>query len=155
MLECIKRPWPESARTAKKLDDDLQAAYAQSRYREILYPVTSSMGSTDQVLAQPLKAEARAQATRILISVEQYRRRNKCLPETMEVLVPQYLSELPKDPFADHPLRLLREGEEAVVIYSVGPDGTDDHAQNDDIAVRMDYSAKNAVVAKRRSAGAP
>ena len=109
----------------------------------------------DQVLAQPLKAEARAKATRILISVEQYRRRNKCLPETMEALVPQYLSELPKDPFTDHPLRLLREGKEAVVIYSVGPDGTDDYAQNDDIAVRMDYSAKNAVVAKRRSAGAP
>ena len=108
----------------------------------------------NQFLAEPLKADARAQATRILISVEQYRRRNKCLPKTIDGLIPQYLSEIPKDPFADHPLRFLREGKEAVAIYSVGPDGTADHPQNDDIFVRMDYSAENAVVAKRRAKGA-
>ena len=65
-----------------------------------------------------------------------------------------YLSELPKDPFADLPLRFFRDGKEAVVIYSVGPNGTDDNAQNADIAVRMDYSAKNAVVARKRREGA-
>jgi len=38
--------------------------------------------------------------------------------------VPQYLSQVPDDPFVDGPLR-LRRLDDGLVVYSVGPDGID------------------------------
>ena len=113
-----KRPWPESARTAKKWSDDLQATYARSRYRDIFYPFTSNQGSMDRIVAFSPKAESASPGCLHPHSSQQYRRDNKCLPEKMDALVPKYLRELPKDPFADQPFRFLRDGKEAVVISS-------------------------------------
>lgn len=152
LLECGKRPWPESAQAATKLSDELMSPYARSAYSDMLYPYTSTAaGSMDNMFASLPKAKARAQTVRILIAVEQYRRDNDSLPEKLEALVPRYLQEVPQDPFVGHPLRFRLDGNEAIVVYSVGPNGTDDNEQNDDIVVRMDYSAKNAIVAKRQA----
>lgn len=45
--------------------------------------------------------------------------------ESRAVLVPDYLPEVPADPFGEGSLRMLREGGR-LVLYSVGPDGRDD-----------------------------
>lgn len=75
-------------------------------------------------------------------------------PTSLEVLVPDYLPEMPRDPFADAPLRLNytppvsrahpaapREpaGDGVLMIYSVGPDGDDDGGE--DIGTRIEPDA--------------
>ncbi len=50
-------------------------------------------------------------------------------------MVPKYLPEVPEDPFGDGLLRYERGGGR-VVLYSIGPDGTDDGGQTmDDVDV--------------------
>ena len=51
-------------------------------------------------------------------------------PENLEALVPDYLPYVPRDPFAadDRPMSYLPEATHPI-LYSVGPDGIDDHGQ--------------------------
>lgn len=43
------------------------------------------------------------------------------LPATLDALVPQYMDDVPLDPFNGHPLRLVVRNDQAL-IYSIGPD---------------------------------
>ena len=52
-------------------------------------------------------------------------------PERLADLVPDYLSELPKDPYSGKPL-LYRRNAKGYVLYSVGSDGRDDGGQPGD-----------------------
>jgi len=46
-------------------------------------------------------------------------------PVSLDDLVPDYLPDVPKDPYADAPL-IYRPGGDGVILYSVGKDGRDD-----------------------------
>ena len=63
--------------------------------------------------------------------MERYRRQRGTLPERLEQLAPDFLPEVPIDPFADQPLR-YRVDENAYVVYSVGEDGVDDAGKGDE-----------------------
>jgi hypothetical protein len=68
---------------------------------------------TDTVLA----------ATRAVLALEAYRRERGALPQSLEELVPTYLSEVPQDGFDGNPLRYLPE---RALVYSVGADLLDE-----------------------------
>jgi hypothetical protein len=70
------------------------------------------------------RAEARAAA--VALAVERYRVANQKWPESLDQLVPKYLTHVPRDPFAAEVL-LLGTFDEGIVVYSVGPDGVDNH----------------------------
>jgi hypothetical protein len=59
------------------------------------------------------------------LAAERYRREKGRWPETLATLVPDYLDDVPIDPFDGQPLRLARP-DDGLVVYSVGPDGHDD-----------------------------
>jgi hypothetical protein len=59
------------------------------------------------------------------IAAELFRRRHGRLPASLEELVPEFLSEVPLDPFDGQPLRLV-ERDGAWIAYSVGANCTDD-----------------------------
>lgn len=59
------------------------------------------------------------------IAVDRYRLDHGAFPATLDALVPQYLDDVPPDPFDGHPLRFIVRNDEALV-YSVGPDLKDD-----------------------------
>jgi hypothetical protein len=60
-----------------------------------------------------------------MLAVERYQRRHQRWPDSLETLVPDLISEVPKDPFDGQPLR-YRRAKYGAVIYSVGSDGMDD-----------------------------
>jgi hypothetical protein len=62
--------------------------------------------------------------------VERYRLANGRWPEALEQLLPQFLPELPVDPYDRKPLRFKRL-DDGVLIYSLGPDGKDDGGKID------------------------
>jgi hypothetical protein len=59
------------------------------------------------------------------LAVQAYRLEHDAPPRSLDVLVPNYLVEVPIDPFSGAPLR-YRVGGPEPLIYSVGPDGDDD-----------------------------
>jgi len=69
------------------------------------------------------------------LAVQRYRLAHGALPEALRELVPMYLPDVPLDPFDGKPLRYKRL-ERGYVIYSAGPDGTDDGGKEQPPAVR-------------------
>jgi hypothetical protein len=60
----------------------------------------------------------------VAVALERYRRDHDHWPETLDALVPDYLSEVPSDPQDGKPLRFQRRLD-GVVVYSIGSDGAD------------------------------
>ncbi len=72
-----------------------------------------------------LRIIARMRAARAALAVERYRLAHGQLPESLDALVPEFLDEIPADPFGDGPVKCKRL-ENGYVVYSVGHDGEDD-----------------------------
>jgi hypothetical protein len=95
-------------------------------------------------VAQAMSRSAAQMRTMIAgLAAERYRQAHGRWPESLAVLVPQYLKEVPLDPFDGKPLRLRRLSD-GLVIYSVGLDGQDNGgtlanniAPGTDIGVRL------------------
>lgn len=60
-------------------------------------------------------------ACRVAIAVARYKRRNGCLPSTLGALVPDFLSEVPRDPFDAN--RSLGYNVEQGTLHTVGAEG--------------------------------
>lgn len=69
--------------------------------------------------------EAHRQITRTTIALVRYRVAERHYPETIAEVVPRFLPEVPADPFDGAPLRYRVTGD-SFVLYSVGPNATDD-----------------------------
>jgi hypothetical protein len=64
------------------------------------------------------------------LAAERFRRDQGRWPGSLAELAPQYMKQVPTDPFDGHPLRLKRT-DDGLVIYSVSQDGTDDGGKID------------------------
>jgi hypothetical protein len=69
------------------------------------------------------RAELRCAA--VALAAERYRLDHGRWPEAPAQLVPDYIGQLPSDPFDQAPLR-YRRLEDGLMIYAIGPDGRDD-----------------------------
>ncbi len=77
----------------------------------------------------PMRAAAGQTATdeaAIACALERYRLANGQFPETLEVLVPQFISQLPNDVISGEPYKYHRNADGQFVLYSVGWNETDD-----------------------------
>lgn len=83
--------------------------------------------SLDKVMRIVALAEFRTRATYLSIALKSYQLDTGQLPEHLSELVPEYLSEIPKDPYDGQPLRYSRD---RLIIYSVGTDGLDSGGSN-------------------------
>jgi hypothetical protein len=97
-------------------------------------PVTSlMMPHVRQPLDAQTEADARVALVRAALWVEMYRAARSEFPETLEAVVPEYLAEVPMDPFDGKPLHYSRS-DGGYVLYSVGLDCIDGSGGGDDIA---------------------
>jgi len=71
------------------------------------------------------KDHARLRGILLMAGIQFYRAENNQCPESLEILVPQYLPYLPKDPFSGNSFTYARLGED-YKLYSAGPDMDDD-----------------------------
>jgi hypothetical protein len=81
--------------------------------------------SIPAMMGHELKRVAQLEVVKTLVAVERHRLAHAGLPETLDQLVPDYLAEVPVDPFDGRPLR-YRRTDQGFVVYSVGEDGKDD-----------------------------
>jgi hypothetical protein len=69
--------------------------------------------------------QARLRCAAVALAVERYRLAHGAWPASLGDLTPGLLPSVPLDPFDGKPLRFRRLAD-GVVVYAVGPDGTDD-----------------------------
>ncbi len=74
---------------------------------------------------QVAHTQARAGATRLGLALEAYKRDHGAYPIYLDVPAPDYIGEMPEDPFTGEPYVYRREGG-GFVVYSVGSNGRDD-----------------------------
>ncbi|HPC96282.1 MAG TPA: hypothetical protein PLU87_15150 [Sedimentisphaerales bacterium] len=78
-----------------------------------------------QIIRIDVEDMARVHVARAAIAIERYRLADDRLPESIADVVPRFLEAVPEDPFDSESLRYgKRDG--GYVVYSIGPDGTDD-----------------------------
>jgi len=139
--EAMNLPYPETFAAVEaafdKMRDKLDTPFGRMRY-----PLT---GMTFPAVEASVMAAARTDSSirclNAAIAVEQFRRREGKLPETLGELVPDLLSEVPIDPFDGQPIRYVVKPD-CFLIYSCGRDQTDDGGVDDeqqtDIVIRID-----------------
>jgi hypothetical protein len=79
----------------------------------------------DRHLQIAAEAEARLADAQIGLAATRYRLDQGAFPATIAELVPQYLDDVPLDPFDGNPMRMIVHPRECL-IYSIGPDLKDD-----------------------------
>jgi hypothetical protein len=86
--------------------------------------------------------QAQLVLTQLLLALKAYKQDNGRLPDTLEKLVPEYLPEVPKDPFSGEALKYSLEKK---IIYSIGQQGAGQDLVDDggdkkkDIVVEIDF----------------
>jgi hypothetical protein len=69
------------------------------------------------------RLEAREECLRTVLACERFRRTTGAYPETLKGLIPEYLEEVPHDPYSGEPLQYSRERE---IVWSFGENLRDD-----------------------------
>lgn len=77
----------------------------------------------DRAIEERLEVETSLSAVRIAVALHRFERRHGYWPAALEALVPEFLPEVPHDPFDGQPFRYRPE---LGVVYSVGKNLLDD-----------------------------
>jgi len=125
-IAASQRPMPEALDTVTRIDNDLDHASSHpvlSKQPRALATLVALSNSS--VFESVARGTASRDAVDAVIGVELFRRKNGRLPESLEELAPDFIPQVPTDPFDGLPLRYeLRD--DGYVIYSVGEDRQDD-----------------------------
>ena len=131
LIEATKEPMPQAMQAADQADQRMEQITNSSSLNRIRYMVPSLLLPA---LGGVFRAAARVQAVNDLadtaIAVERCRRRHGKLPEKLDDLVPEFLPQVPVDPFDGQPLRYVLD-EEGCRIYSLGTNQTDQGGEGD------------------------
>jgi hypothetical protein len=87
-------------------------------------------GSAEKLTEATVSLQAQLGSAVAALAAERYRRAQGRWPPSLEALVPVYLAKVPGDPYDDKPLRYRQAGD-GVVVYSIGPDRTDNQGKLD------------------------
>lgn len=90
------------------------------------------------------------------VAAERYRLKHGQWPESLAQLVPEYLKQIPNDPYVGNPI-LLRRAEDGLILYSVGADKQDNQGNlgGNPMAPGTDYGFRLWDVKSRRQAPEP
>jgi len=124
----------------------LQAmAHAEKRTQEYNASVSTKVAegafpsAMKKAMANHAEAQARVVLLRTSLAIERYRlAHDGQLPDSISALVPQYLAEVPRDPFDNRPLR-LKKLPPGYSVYTVAADGVDDGGLEKNLAPGTNY----------------
>jgi hypothetical protein len=131
-------PPHEQPAAEKELNDEVAKLPRRALITRSLLPATTKIAESCR------RKLAQMRCLKVLLALERHRRRAGAWPGKLEELAPKLLSAVPLDPFDGKPLR-YRIVADGLVVYSVGPDGSDDggsvapgpHGKAKDIGFRL------------------
>jgi hypothetical protein len=119
-------PVPRLARF-RQLDQELERELGK-KLIERLSSVGPMLGGIEcgqgRIAALDLRTQAQLAMARTALAIERHRLARGKVPEGLEELVPQYLEQVPVDPFDARPLR-YRRTESGYLLYTILEDGQD------------------------------
>jgi hypothetical protein len=125
LVEVARTDWPERARRSADILESSrqqQAPRARGYFNPLLNPNLALAAFSQAIDPTQLIID---RASRVAVAIERFRRDRHALPAGVSDLVPQYLREIPLDPYSGRPL-LFRPQGIAYTVYSVGPNQQDD-----------------------------
>ncbi|HEV3343371.1 MAG TPA: hypothetical protein VG125_23570 [Pirellulales bacterium] len=124
----------------------------ESRVASWKYPIAKfSLSSFDAFVDGVGRGTARRDIVRMAVAIERFRGINGQLPKTLGDLVPDFLAEVPGDPFDGAPLRWVVDGDD-YRVYSVGPDAVDQGGDVDESGSGRDIVLRVPLGKGRRAA---
>jgi hypothetical protein len=123
----LGQPWPEPLVLAQEYPQDLHFGKAGSLSPWGQNDVAPSFGAN--MIASRVESiatiTARLRAAIAAIAAVRYHAQHGSWPESLDSLVPDYLAEVPTDPFTGKPLKMLVRADE-LRVYSVGKNLADE-----------------------------
>ena len=104
------------------LADRLRYQYDRARYLCSWYLIPA----IGRASTRAVECEAVQALCRVAIALRRYQSAQGSHPDSLQQLVPEFLSAVPLDPFDGQPLRYRRNKNESFTLYSVGENGRDD-----------------------------
>jgi hypothetical protein len=126
LVDVATTPWPDKARRSADILDEYMRERQTTRAGDYSNPLLNRFlalhAFSQAVDATQLIVD---RASHVAVAIERFRRDRNSLPDGLADLVPQYLREIPGDPYSGRPL-LFRPGKDAYIVYSVGQNQRDD-----------------------------
>jgi len=126
LIAATELPWPGPLDEAARLDVQLSALGRGPSLTKIRYVIpillAPALGGALDAVARGAALNGAADAA---IACERYRRRHGELPERLDQLVPEFLPEVPVDPYTREPLQYVVRDDE-YLVYSVGHNRIDE-----------------------------
>jgi hypothetical protein len=120
MVDATKLPESEQPEAEKTYEREVKGLGREALYVRLLAPAVANVGRSIR------RKTASVRCLMVLAAVERYRLKNDGKwPESLAALRPEFLKEIPNDPFDGKPLR-YKKLPDGVLVYSVGEDGVDD-----------------------------
>ena len=82
--------------------------------------------TSESMISRTLGMETQSQLAVTALALERYRLRHGTFPQTLDALVPEFLSTVPVDCMDGRPLRYRLKPDGSFLLYAVGEDGKDD-----------------------------
>lgn len=125
-VEIAQQPLGEQYDALGNLKRKHMMLFSDTNIRLFRYAlVKTSMPAFFKIGEGCLNNQAMLGSASLAVAAERYRLVHRHWPESLEQLIPDYITKVPDDPFGKGSLR-LRRLEDGIVIYSVGVDGKDD-----------------------------
>jgi hypothetical protein len=140
LIDAHRQPFPARIETCRRLAAEAdQVSFPPARSRLV---TDTWLPRINPLVDQEASNLARLRLARSAVAVERFRLDYGRLPRNLSELVPDYIDEVPEDPFDGKPLR-YKTLEAGHVVYSVGANTTDDdgaeteHERTGDIVFRV------------------
>ncbi len=118
--DIAQQPYYQTADARKKIEEELRPGKRRGVMSAIVMPsILKSIESLAKTQVLRASVGVACAATRYRLDHGQY-------PATSDLLVPGYLEAMPVDPFDGQAMRMKKQADGSLVIYSVGADGKDD-----------------------------
>jgi len=153
ILAVAREPFPQKWESAKKFPDVAEPLDPSRKSPPVESLITSLLQSRPRTAFQDYANFTASFNNAIAaIAVERFRRGRGQLPSELAALIPDYLTQIPQDPFDGKPLRYRVESDH-YLVYSVGANGVDDGGkQSDDadvvVKIRLRSSGESTSLAR-------
>lgn len=119
--QAARLPFPERLKRAVALDSEIR----HQSSLHLLFVTGSILPPMLKIINRDAQHTARMRLIQTALAIEQFRLKHGELPKQLQDLKPDYLKDIPLDPFDEKELRYSKTAD-GYLLYSVGPNQVDD-----------------------------
>jgi hypothetical protein len=128
LIEMMRRG--SEVRSYKEIQDDVERLSAETSrkgfYDRLRFPGSEGLSALSKTILKAMRSESDRSLVLCAIALKRHSLRHGRLPESLDALVPGFLSAVPVDYMDGKPIRYRLNESGGFTLYSVGEDGKDD-----------------------------